>query len=154
VLDHHLPEATVQGPAGDQRPPELLAGLIRLDHYEDLGDAVQVLSPLALPVVHTGYADCREASVPGRVSVGLTLDQEDVAGVVCLLQLVEPVEDGRGAPFPPELVVAAGGDPVSGGDLLTALVGVGDLDRRNLPAQRPYVTRAILKGYIIAGEEL
>src|SRR5215217_4861273 len=152
---HYLSEAAVQGLTGDQSPPELLAGLIRLDHNEDLGDTVQVFGPLVPPVVHARHTYRGEASVPGRVTVGFTLDQEHVSDIVRLLQLVEAMEGGLGALLPPELIVANRGDPVSGGELLTVLVGVGDLDRRrNLPAQCLYVTGAILERYIIAGEEL
>src|SRR5215216_7441221 len=68
--------------------------------------------------------------------------------------VVQAVESTGGALLPPELIVAAWRDTVSGGDLLTVLVGVGDLDRRNFPAQCFCVTGAILKGYIISGEEL
>src|SRR5215208_7018874 len=113
-----------------------------------------MFSPLVPPVIHPGHPDGRETSVPRDVTVRLTLDQEDVSGLLRLLQLVEPVEGSGGALLPPELIIASDSDPVAVGEEFTVPIGVGYLNRRYLLTQRPYVTGTILERYVIVGEEL
>ena len=51
--------------------------------------------PTRPPVIHPGHTDGGEISVPGRVTVRFTLDQQDVSGLLCLLQPVQSVEGGQ-----------------------------------------------------------
>src|SRR5215211_5127297 len=82
-----------------------LTALIRLEDDVDPLDALQVLGKLLLPVVGAGNAESRDALIPERLSVTLTLDQHHVAGLLDVLKAPQAVELRLASRTPPEPLI-------------------------------------------------